>query len=176
VKLCIISFSDDARIEVPLTNLMEVLPPQLTPRGGTRFAPALQLLRSTISRDVEALKGEGFRVYRPVVFFFTDGVPGDSPSAWRTELEQLLESRIHPTIIAVGIGGADPAILHRLAGVDGRSYISSPNRTPEQVVSGFGDLMVGALNSLTSSQASGQPLWRIPKVQELDTPPDAFFL
>lgn len=174
VMLCIISFSNDARIELPLDHPTEIQMPKLNARGGTNYAPPLRLLRETVARDVPALKAQGFQVYRPVAFFLTDGNPTDSSSAWDAELEHLQRTSTRPTMIAVGIGGIDPAVLHKLAGEKGVAFISSPTLTPIQAVSGFKDLVLGAVNSLTSSRASGRPSWRIPKIEAFDTLPDDF--
>src|SRR5689334_1431949 len=59
VMLCVISFSNDARVEVPLAHPTEVRAPELQAGGTTNYAPALRLLRSTIASDVAALKEKG---------------------------------------------------------------------------------------------------------------------
>ena len=174
--LSVISFANDARVEVPLSHPLEVHAPLMHARGVTNYAPALRLLRSTISEDVQALKMQGSQVYRPVAFFLTDGYPTDSASAWGAELDRLRATRTRPTLIAVGIGEVDPAVLYRLASEKGQVYISSPGRTSVEAISGFKDLVFGTLDSLASSQASGRPRYQIPRVEGFDVPPDDFFI
>ena len=67
-RFSIVSFSDDARVDLPMSDLSDVTKmPVFTPRGGTSYAKAFSLLRQQIANDVAQLKADGFRVFRPAV-------------------------------------------------------------------------------------------------------------
>ena len=71
--LSVITFSDDARQVVPLTDLESFQVPELVADGMTALGPALSLLcecrEREVNRGTNAHKGD----YRPLVFCMTDG-------------------------------------------------------------------------------------------------------
>ena len=113
-RFALIGFSTQASLLQPLADLSELTQlPSLSAGGVTSFGAAFRLLKDTIEKDVAALKSEGHDVYRPVVFFLSDGVPTDDD--WRTALKELKEFRYAPKIIAFGISDADAAIISEVA-------------------------------------------------------------
>ena len=114
-RFAIVGFSDDAEVLLELSDLSMVTSlPVLAPRGGTSFAAAFRLLRDTIEKDVRDLKAQGNVVYRPVVFFLTDGYPTDE---WTAEYGELTDGSnpVHPKILAFGIGDADDSVISKVA-------------------------------------------------------------
>src|ERR1700741_572724 len=85
VRFGIVTFADTAETRLQLSELSEDLVlPTLAPRGrGTSYASALEALRQTIPADVALLKGRGYQVHRPTVFFLSDAQPTDKPEKWR---------------------------------------------------------------------------------------------
>ncbi len=73
--LSVIAFDDTARTVMPLNfpSAMELKP--LTTGGLTNYTSAFQEFHRAFEADRVRLKGEGKRVFRPCVFFLTDGVP-----------------------------------------------------------------------------------------------------
>ncbi|MEV6209630.1 vWA domain-containing protein [Kitasatospora sp. NPDC051914] len=113
-RFALIGFSDDAKELQPLVDLGEVTAlPRLQAGGFTSFGSAFRVLRSAIERDVPALKAQGHDVYRPVVFFLSDGVPTDG--GWELGYDELLGSAYRPHIIAFGIGTADQSVIGHVA-------------------------------------------------------------
>src|ERR1700733_4207930 len=84
----IIPFADTAETRLQLSELSEDLVlPTLTPRGrGTSYASALEALRQTIPADVALLKGSGYQVHRPSVFFLSASPPTATEDTGRTRL------------------------------------------------------------------------------------------
>ncbi|MFE1507028.1 VWA domain-containing protein [Streptomyces sp. NPDC058726] len=113
-RFALIGFSTQASVLQPLADLSELTQlPSLSAGGVTSFGAAFRLLKDTIEKDVAALKGEGHDVYRPVVFFLSDGIPTDE--GWRTALNELNAFRYAPKIIAFGINDADTATITEVA-------------------------------------------------------------
>src|SRR3954471_8861126 len=79
VRIGLIDFSDDARVQLPLCDVLEpsLTLPHLSVRGGTSYAAAFRLLRAEIAANIKQLKADGYRVHRPALFFLSDGEPTD---------------------------------------------------------------------------------------------------
>jgi hypothetical protein len=90
-RFCLIGFSASAQVLVPLCRLSEVAGLSvLTAGAATNFGAAFTFLRETIERDVEALASRFHRVYRPAVFFMSDGQPTD-PATWPAAFAALTD-------------------------------------------------------------------------------------
>jgi uncharacterized protein YegL len=156
VYLTVVSFSDTAEINYSgFIQGASFTPVQA--RGGTSFSQALKLLHRSIGSDVHNFKTEGLRVYRPLVYLLTDGVP-DSGDPWLTELELLNSpgNRSWPRILAFGFGSAEPTTIRRLAGKRGRAFVIS-NRS--QITEAIKSIFTGLTASVTGSfDASVQSL------------------
>ncbi|MFG3198511.1 VWA domain-containing protein [Streptomyces sp. NPDC048208] len=153
-RFALIGFATEATLLQPLADLSELTSiPSLEAGGWTAFGTAFRLLRSTIEEDVNALKADGHDVYRPVVFFLSDGNPTDDD--WRTALADLNESRYAPKIIAFGISDADAAIITEVANF--KAFMQedssvSPSAALREFASSFTRSIV---NSATSMSAQG---------------------
>jgi uncharacterized protein YegL len=73
--LSVISFGDTARTVAPLDFPSAVNLQPLTCGGLTNYTAAFQEFHRAFEADRVRLKNEGKRVYRPCIFFLTDGVP-----------------------------------------------------------------------------------------------------
>lgn len=115
VRFSVIGFSDDAFTYLEPADLRTAPHlPELTSRGRTSYCAAFQELIYRISVDVPRLKSYGFSVFRPAVFFLTDGAPTDQDD-WRAVRTELLSQPAAPNILSFGIGDANPAIVHEIA-------------------------------------------------------------
>jgi len=109
----ILTFSDRAEVLVPLTSITEIRAvPLLLPGGATFFSPALNLLIEQVRRAKQNLRAMGHAVYRPLIFFVTDGEPLDS--GWERDALVLRED-IGVNLVAVGLKDVSPATLQRLS-------------------------------------------------------------
>ena len=150
VCLSVISFSDDAKVALPLTPVdqIEALP-ALRVESGTRYGPALRTLRETTVTDVEHLKHDGYRVARPVAFFLTDGQPSDE--SWSVDLKALMDSKYHPTLLAFGIGAADPAVLVQLASRPELAFMAQQQVDQNIAIVNYGKILRDYFHSLSRS-------------------------
>jgi uncharacterized protein YegL len=117
VRLSVLGFSDDVAVRLALADLRttEALP-QLKSRGVTSYSAAFLDLLQRIPEDIQELKGEGYLVHRPAVFFLSDGQPNDK--AWRDVHSKLVDrstNRTAPNIIAFGIGDVQSVIILQVA-------------------------------------------------------------
>lgn len=148
--LSVITFASDARTVVPLAPPSQVELPTLTAGGGTNYSAAFQEYHRAFEADRARLKAAGKKVYRPCVFFLTDGAPGD-PDYLRT-FRSLLGydpatrqgNRAFPYLVSFGFRDAPERVMRELAYPDfgparGKWFVARTNR--------IGDL----LKSMTSA-------------------------
>lgn len=154
IRLGVIALSGEADVALPLCDLglLDRVPP-LAPRGLTNYGAGFALLRATIEADVAQLVADGYRVFRPAVFFLTDGRPTDVGAAWRGALAQLLHDDFphRPNIVSFGFGDADHALLGEIATL--AAYRASDAMTAAAAIAGFGTLLV---ESVVASGAAGR--------------------
>jgi uncharacterized protein YegL len=118
VRLSVLSFSDTVLTHLDMADLRNVgAMPTMKARSTTSYKAAFDEIRSRIDRDVDGLRAQGFGVYRPAVFFLSDGQPTDDDPAWKASLDALRDPgfRRRPNIVAFGIGQADPATIGLVA-------------------------------------------------------------
>jgi uncharacterized protein YegL len=114
-RIGIVTFSDGARVVLPLSDLLHVQMPALRAGGLTNFAAAFRMIRMEIEGGIRSL-GRGTRFHKPVVFFVSDGqdVAGEN---WPQALRELTdrEFKFAPEIVTFGFGGADPQVLGQIS-------------------------------------------------------------
>jgi uncharacterized protein YegL len=114
-RIGLITFSDEARIVLPLGDLAYADLPEVLVEGGTDFGAAFRGLRQAIDQGMGSLP-KGTPVYRPVAFFMSDGdhtARGDWASALATVQDTSWKFR--PEIVAFGFGDSKPEALRRIA-------------------------------------------------------------
>lgn len=134
-RFSIIGFSDTAEELLPLTDLSLVAElPVLRTLGGTNYGAAFRMLKDQIDADVAMLKAGNNRVFRPVVFFLSDGQP---TSSWATEYDELVspQNPLRPNIVAFGIGAADADTISAVATF--RAFLSDGTMSPAQALREF---------------------------------------
>lgn len=171
VQLGVISFSNDAYVQMSLTNVWEAGSlPTLYVEGATAYGPAFRLLKNVIDGDIARLKSAGTQVYRPLVLFLTDGSPIDREQ-WRTELLSLKEDRLRPEIIAFGIGAIDPEPLLEIASRPSSAFLSDPGVSLSTAIADFGEFVITLLRPLTETVQSGAPRAVVPYPASFTTVP-----
>jgi uncharacterized protein YegL len=136
-RFCLIGFAGEAEILQPLCRLSDVVDiVGLTTQAGTSFGEAFTLLRQTIEHDVDQLKADAHRVYRPAVFFLSDGHPTD-PATWPDAYDRLVDPDwpARPNIISFGIGDADADTIGRIGTF--QAFMSQGGVSPGNALHGF---------------------------------------
>ena len=116
-RVGIVTFNDQASVLLPLTELSQITQSLGCVRSAipSSYKTVFHLLKGQIENDVLGLEVEGFRVYRPIVFFMSAGKP--KLEEWHSAWEELTEkkSRFRPHIVSWGTPGADPSIISKVA-------------------------------------------------------------
>lgn len=152
VRFGIVTFADTAQTRLELCELSEdLILPTLAPHGrGTSYAAALQALRQIIPADIALLKGSGYQVHRPSVFFLSDGLPTEKEATWHERLAELRDPgfRERPNILAFGVGDADPKVIAQVATTPGYAFMMTEGVSTAGAIAEFAASM---LNSMVSS-------------------------
>lgn len=170
VRFSVVGFNAAAGVVLPVSDLRMVEEvPQFEAFANTNFSAVLDLLAAQVPADVAALKAAGNRVFRPAVFFMTDGFPSDPEHEWRAALDRLNRLPARPTVLSFGIGDADDQVL---------AAIASPNLAHRYDGAGSpADALSSVITSLTNSVVqSGNALGDPSAAQALHFEPPADFV
>jgi uncharacterized protein YegL len=177
VRFSLIDFSDDARTQIPMCDLMSFSAsaiPVLQPRNSTSFVAAFKTLRLQIDTDVRQLKADGFKAHRPAVFFVTDGEPTDDPREWQTAFAELTDQNFssRPNFIPFGVGDARKDTLDQLVYPQGkmRSFVAKDGVDASAAIRQMAEVLIGSVlasaNSITSQGTAGG--FVLPELEEDD--------
>ncbi len=163
-RFCLIGFSSEATVLLPLSRLSEITEiTGLSAKGSTNFADVFALLRTTITADVAALKAEAHRVLRPTVFFLSDGQPAD-PATWPAAHARLTDPTwsARPNVIAFGLGDADAATTRRIGTF--RAFMSSSGVSPAAALHEFARALTrSVVQSSTWPGPDAEVVLRVPE-------------
>lgn len=109
--LSVITFDQNARQVVPLTEITTFQPPNIEAGSTTSLGAALKLVKECIDRDVQKTTPEAKGDWKPMVFIMTDGEPTDD---WERGLIEFKKAKTG-VVIACSAGPlANTAILKRI--------------------------------------------------------------
>lgn len=163
-RLGVISFSDVARVQMPLGQVSETSLPQLGLEGGTNYGAAFRKVRETLDQDIAQLRADGFQVWRPCVFFMSDGEPLDSD--WKaTFVSQLCynpETKVgnkrYPLFVPFGFRSAPQDVIRFLAFPSGKSkWFLQRSARVEDALAGILDVIMKTAMTSALSAGTGQP-------------------
>jgi uncharacterized protein YegL len=160
----IMTFSDTAKMVMPLGQLSEQALPQLSVEGGTNYGAAFRELAHVIPADAAALRAKGYRIFRPCAFFLTDGEPLDHD--WEQTFKATLAynpatntgMRQYPIFIPFGFRDAPDDVLKKLAypPEKGRWY-HIKSHDIGQVLKAILDIIQNTVVSSGQSSSTGKP-------------------
>jgi uncharacterized protein YegL len=166
-RIGLVTFSDESRVAIPLCDLADAQLPELLVEGGTNFAAAFRGARQAIESGMSSLP-KGTPVYRPVVFFMSDGAHR-SREDWTDALKQLRDKswKFAPEVVAFGLGDAEKESLQKIAT---RFAFMAKDQNPVDQVREIMNALIGSIRTTSTSLAD-------PSKQEglyLETPTDHF--
>ncbi len=152
VRFSVIGFDDSVRCHLPMVDLRDIEQmPTLSANGSTSFAAAFNDLQQRIPSDASQLKGAGYQVNRPAVFFLTDGEPNPG-DGWETARQTLMGMPQRPNVLAFGIGQANAETIRQVATSPEYAFIAAAGVDTGKAIAEF-------IRALTQSViSSGQAL------------------
>jgi uncharacterized protein YegL len=166
-RIGLVTFSDESRVAIPLCDLADAHLPELVVEGGTNFAEGFRGARQAIESGMTSLQ-KGTPVYRPVVFFMSDGAH-QAREDWTPALKQLRDPnwKFAPEVVTFGMGDAQRESLQRIAT---RYAFMAKDRDPVTQVREIMNALIGSIRTTSTSLAD-------PSKQQglhLDTPSEHF--
>jgi len=182
VMLSVIAFNHDARTVVPLTAPTEVSLPQLTAGGGTGYGAAFREFHRAFEEDKKRLKGEGKRVFRPCIFFLSDGEPGDTDylrtfdQLFSYDRETKQGNAAYPYVTTFGFRDATQQTMEAIAyprsgepNKRGRWFIAKQGHAVDQLLKSMAGVIGQSVLKSGQSIGSGTPTFNPPtEVEGMD--------
>lgn len=162
--VAIATFSDIAKVVMPLGRMSEQEVPTLSPEAGTNYGAAFRCLAQAITQDRADLKSRGLRLYRPCVFFLTDGEPLDHD--WHQTFVSTLcydpvtnaGMKWHPIFVPFGFRDAPENMLKKLAyPMEKGKWYCARNATIEEALSGIIGVIMKTVVTAGRTAGSGSP-------------------
>ncbi|GII62309.1 hypothetical protein Skr01_23940 [Sphaerisporangium krabiense] len=163
-QISIITFSDSAKVRMPLARMSETTVPTLSPEGGTNYGGAFRELARAIEQDRRDLKAQGYNIFRPCAFFLSDGEPLDRD--WQQSFAGALTydkatgagMKAHPIFVPFGFRDAPEDVLRRLAYPPQRGkWYHSRDTGVEQALNGILEIIMKSIMSSGMSAGTGRP-------------------
>jgi uncharacterized protein YegL len=162
--IAVMTFSDTAKVIMPLSQMSETPVPPLSVEGGTFYGEAFRELARVIPADAAALKAQGYRVFRPCAFFLTDGEPLDG-DYWETFKSALTYNGVtgagmkqYPVFIPFGFRDAPEDVLKKLAYPPERGrWYHIKSHDIGQVIKLILDVIMKTVVSSGQSTSTGKP-------------------
>ncbi|MEZ0114640.1 uncharacterized protein YegL [Catenulispora sp. EB89] len=167
IRLSLVSFSDVTKSVVPLCDMSTFVGPlpTLAVEGGTDYGSCFEFLRTQIDKDVSQLKTDNFRVFRPAVFFLSDGEPGDV--GWEKKFADLtgydqesgVGNKNHPIMVPFGVEDANQVTMESLVQPIGKSrcYMMSSGSKAADAIKQMAEILVSSALSSGNTGAFTLP-------------------
>lgn len=146
--MSVISFGGKAKVEVPLSSVLDVRIPSLDLSSGTSLGAAFDLLTSEIGSKVTKTTREVRGDYKPIVFLITDGQPTDD---WRRGYQKFRKQ--NPTVKVHAVGCGDDVDFSVLKEITENTYVLK-----DMDADAFGTLfqcVTASVRSVTASMMNG---------------------
>ncbi len=173
VMMSVITFNHGAHTAVNLAAPEDITLPRLSASGGTDFSPPLREFHQAFQADRARLKLEGKRVYRPCVYFLTDGEPNND--SYKQTFASLLAKEnnpAYPYVCAFGFRDATPTTLESLAypnfgeqNKHGRYFIAKQGQAVTDLLSAMVGVLAQSMLQSARSVPTGTPAVMMPPPQ-----------
>ena len=163
-QVCVMSFSDTAKVVMPMGQMSEQEIPEFRVEGGTNYGEAFRTLAQAIGQDTTRLRSDGYKVYRPCAFFLTDGLPGDRD--WHQTFTNTLTydrqtgrgMKAHPIFVPFGFREAHEDVLRQLAYPKERGkWYHTKTTDVDQALKGILEIIMNTVVTSGQTAGAGQP-------------------
>lgn len=100
--ISIIAFAGEAKVVTPLQDVITFYPPKIPIGSGTALSKGLAELMHAIDKDIVKTTYEVKGDWKPIVFFFTDGIPTDNCESTVNQWISKYKSKTNMVAISIG--------------------------------------------------------------------------
>jgi len=162
--LSVITFSDSARQVVPLTDIPQFTPPQLTANGRTALGAALALVADCAAREVRKNSPEVKGDWKPMVFILTDGMPTETDEEFTAGLEAFKKCKWGAVVACAAGGDADEGVLKRIT-----ENVVGLNTADSESIKAFFRWVSQSISGNSASVGAGNA--QLSAIEQLPPPP-----
>jgi uncharacterized protein YegL len=160
VQICVMSFSDDAKVLMPIDSMRAATAISFSAEGGTNYGSAFRQLAAVIKHDNRNLASRGHSSYRPCAFFVTDGGPADAD--WHQTFAATLtysdDWGTSPIFLPFGFRDAPEPVLRQLAYPPaGGKWYHARTTPPEQALREIVNVIIQTVITSGLGAAEGRP-------------------
>jgi uncharacterized protein YegL len=152
--LGIVTFADTARTDLMLGRIADPATqlPKLEPRGnGTNFHAAFTEALVRLRTDLPLLQNAGGgrrQVFRPTIYFVSDGESNSNGPDWHGPLAEIKSRRWHPNVIAFGYREAYRDTIREIAS-EGMAYFPVDGQDPDTMFQQILDVILKSVITAT---------------------------
>ena len=159
VRLSVLGFSDKVIVRMAMADMRSAEDlPRLQIRDRTDYHAAFSDLLKRIPQDISVLKGKGYQVHRPAVFFLSDGQPDNT--RWQRphgKLTDRAQNGSAPNVIACGIGEVEAETIVKVATQPDFAFVSTPETNIGAAIAEFFIALTASVVQSGRSLASPNP-------------------
>lgn len=158
----VITFSSKPQMLLPLSDLMNVTEmPVLRAQHSTCYSTVFDLLGGAIRHDIEWFKNNGSKIYRPAVFFISDGRPNLADD-WKPMHDALIDPSFdyRPNIVSFGFGEADEETIATVATF--KAFAADNGESPAQSLRTIGKELTRSIMASSQAASQGQSVLTLP--------------
>lgn len=169
LRFSLITFHTTAVTVIPMGEYDKTTIPVLQTGGtATHYGAAFREVRSSIDKNIADLKAQGYKVFRPSVFFITDGEPlGETEAERKAAFADLTDPnrKSHPNILVFGVGkDVSENTLKQYISHKGKAYKTRDGATAADGVRSIIDALVLTLVTSVNNAAAGGSDGIVPSV------------
>lgn len=160
LRLSLIEFNSDASVRIALSesDSFRTSVPTLTASGTTDYGRAFARIYDEINVAVPSLAGPKIGVFRPTVFFITDGEDngdqGQRDQAWDKLVDPSF--KLHPNFFTFGVAEATKGLDELKRFKSGHGLVAVA-KDPDKAVEGLTEIMNKLVQSIVSSSTGEHP-------------------
>lgn len=147
--LSVLTFADDAKVDIELTELPMFQTPTFKTRGMTALGKGLEELSKRIALEVKQTTKEQKGDWKPLVFIMTDGGPTDN---WRLGLAEFKKAKTGIVVACAAGLGADTSVLKEIT----PNVVKLSTADEESIVEFFKWVSASVEVSSTKVESSGK--------------------
>lgn len=161
VQICVMSFSDVAKVLAPIGHMRVAAAARLSAEGGTNYGAAFRELSAVIKRDAANLASGGHTAYQPCAFFVTGGEPADADwhQTFTTTLTCCDDVAANLIFVPLGFRDAPESALRQLAypRAEGKWYHAG-TALAGQALTGIVNVIIQTVITSGRGAAEGRPV------------------
>jgi uncharacterized protein YegL len=157
IRLSVLGYADHLTVRLPLTKVTDATAvPHLRGGGPASYAAMFDTLADRIDQDIEALEQETVEIRQPIVFLLSASTASDN---WVNALRRLVDIHLHahpPSIVACGIGSAEPDLIARIATEPGQGFVPVPGFDTTDAIMRYWQFVVSDILDLGRDVLNGR--------------------